>query len=93
MLEAEMKVAPAETRAICALAKTWTADAVANSILKGVKRGAFAITPGATLTLMHRLPGAIIPLLRWYSDRLVKSVRKASRRAPLLPTELREPAE
>jgi 3-dehydrosphinganine reductase len=93
MLEAEMKIAPAETRAICALAKTWTADAVADSILKGIKRGAFAITPGATLTLMHRLPGTIIPLLRWYSDRLVKSVRKSSQRSPLLQTELREPAE
>ena len=90
MLEAEMKTAPAETRAICALAATWTADAVANSILKGVKRGAFAITPGATLTLMHRMPGTIIPLLRWYSDRLVKSVRKSSQRAPVLRPELRE---
>jgi 3-dehydrosphinganine reductase len=90
MLEAEMKIAPAETRAICALAKTWTADAVANAILKGVKRGAFAITPGATLTLMHRLPGTILPLLRWYSDRLVKSVRKSSQRPPVIRPELRE---
>jgi 3-dehydrosphinganine reductase len=90
MLEEEMKTAPAETRAICALAKTWTADAVAASILKGVKRGTFAITPGATLTLMHRLPGSIIPLLRWYSDRLVRSVGKAARRAPVLQPELRK---
>ena len=48
------------------------------------------ITPGATLTLMHRLPGTILPLLRWYSDRLVKSVRKSSQRAPVLRPELRE---
>lgn len=81
MLEAELKIAPAETRAICALAKTWTADAVAEAVLKGVRRGAFAITPGGTLTLMHRMPGIIIPLLRWYCDRLVESVRKASRNA------------
>lgn len=81
MLEAELKIAPAETRAICALAKTWTADAVADAVLKGVRRGAFAITPGGTLTLMHRMPGIIIPLLRWYCDRLVESVRKASRNA------------
>lgn len=78
MLEEEMKIAPAETRAICALAKTWTADAVADAVLDGVRRGAFAITPGGTLTLMNRWPGMIIPLLRWYSDRLVKGVQKKS---------------
>jgi 3-dehydrosphinganine reductase len=78
MLDEELKTAPAETRAICSLAKTWTADAVADAILNGVSRGAFAITPGGTLTLMRRMPGVIIPLLRWYSDRLVKSVQKKS---------------
>jgi 3-dehydrosphinganine reductase len=88
MLEEEMKTAPAETRAICSLAKTWTADAVADAVLEGVRRGAFAITPGATLTLMHRMPGTIIPLLRWYSDRLVKSVRKKSHQAPALQPNL-----
>ena len=88
MLEKEMKTAPAETRAICALAKTWTADAVADAVLDGVRRHAFAITPGGTLTLMGRMPGLIIPLLRWYSDRLVKGVRKAARKAPVLQAEL-----
>lgn len=88
MLEEEMKIAPAETRAICSLAKTWTADGVADAVLKGVRRGAFAITPGATLTLMHRMPGIIIPLLRWYSDRLVKSVHKKSHKAPILQPNL-----
>ncbi|HUO01766.1 MAG TPA: SDR family oxidoreductase [Rhizomicrobium sp.] len=91
MLEEEMKTAPAETRAICALAKTWTADAVADAVLQGVRRGAFAITPGGTLTLMHRMPGIIIPLLRWYSDRLVESVRRKSRKTPLLQPELGKP--
>lgn len=90
MLEEEMKIAPAETRAICALAKTWTAAAVADAVLKGVRRGVFAITPGGTLTLMHRMPGLIIPLLRWYSDRLVQSVRKKSRKAPILQPNLGE---
>jgi 3-dehydrosphinganine reductase len=78
MLEAEMKTAPAETRLICSLAKTWSADAVADCVLKGVSRNRFAIVPGLTLTLMHRMPGIIIPLLRWYSDRLVNGVRKPS---------------
>ena len=91
MLEEEMKTAPAETRAICALAKAWTADAVADAVLNGVSRGHFAITPGGTLTLMSRMPGMIIPLLSWYSDRLVEGVRKASRKAPVLRAEMGKP--
>lgn len=77
MLEAERKTMPAETRAICALAPAWTAEAVADCILGGVARNKFAITPGATLTAMNRLPGLVIPLLRWYCGHLVKSVRGA----------------
>ena len=75
MLEEENKTKPAETKLITALAKAWTADAVANCIMRGIQRGRFAITPGSTVTLMHRWPGAVIPLLRWYCDRLVRSVR------------------
>jgi 3-dehydrosphinganine reductase len=75
MLEEENKTKPAETKLITALAKTWTAEAVAKCIMRGVRRGRFAITPGSTVTLMHRCPGMIIPLLRWYCDRLVRSVR------------------
>ena len=78
MLEEERKTMPPETRLICSLAKAWTADGVADCILRGVARGKFAITPGLTLTLMHRFPGAVIPLLRWYCDRLVAGLRKSS---------------
>ncbi len=93
MLEEERKTAPAETQMICSLAKTWSADAVADCILHGVRRGAFAITPGLTLTLMHRMPGVIIPLLRWYSDRLVKGVQASSLKASGLQAQLRESLE
>jgi len=74
MLEAERKTMPPETRLICSLAKTWSADAVANFILQAVSRNRYAITPGLTLTLMHRMPGLIIPLLRWYTGHLIKGV-------------------
>jgi 3-dehydrosphinganine reductase len=93
MLEEERKTAPPETQLICSLAKTWSADAVADCILRGVRRGTFAITPGLTLTLMHRMPGVIIPLLRWYSDRLVKGVRTSSAKAASFRVELRESHE
>jgi 3-dehydrosphinganine reductase len=78
MLEEENKTKPAETRLICGLAKTWTADAVASCIMRGIERGTFAITPGLTITLMYRLPGAVLPALRWYCDRLADRVGAAS---------------
>jgi len=79
---------PRETRLICSLAKTWSADAVAGCILAGVRRKRFSITPGVTLTLMDRVPGIVIPLLRWYTDYLVKGLRKARRAVPSLHAEL-----
>jgi 3-dehydrosphinganine reductase len=88
MLEAERKTMPPETRLICSLAKTWSAEAVAGSILSGVRRKRFAITPGVTLTLMHRFPGIVIPLLRWYADHLVKGLRESERVAPTFRAEL-----
>jgi 3-dehydrosphinganine reductase len=88
MLEEERKTMPPETRLICSLAKTWSADAVAGSILSGVRRNSFSITPGATLTLMHRFPGIVIPLLRWYADFLVSRLRRPRLAAPGFQGEL-----
>ena len=50
----EQKTKPAETRMMTARAGVWSADAVAARILKGVSRGAFAITPGFELTALYR---------------------------------------
>ena len=85
MLEEERKTMPPETRLICSLAKTWSAEGVADCVLRGVRRGTFAITPGLTLTLMHRIPGVVIPILRWYCDRLVAGARKSSPQSTQLP--------
>jgi len=90
MLDAERLTMPAETRAICALAPAWTAGAVAECILDGIAQNRFAITPGSTLTAMNRLPGLVIPLLRWYCDRLVKSVRGDALKASGFETQLRK---
>jgi 3-dehydrosphinganine reductase len=75
-LEEEEKTKPEETKLITSVAATWSADAVADAILAGIERGAFVITPGATLTLMRFMPGLVIPALRWYCDRLVARVRR-----------------
>jgi 3-dehydrosphinganine reductase len=81
MLAEEEKTKPEETRAITATVPAWSADAVAAAIIRGVARGAFAITPGLAMTLMHRLPGVALPALHWYADRLVARVRRRRRRA------------
>lgn len=75
MLAEENKTKPEETKLITGVVKTWSATAVADCIVDGIARGKFAITPGATLTLMNRLPGITIPLLTWYSDRLAARVK------------------
>ena len=77
MLEEENKTKPEETRLITGVAKTWSADAVAACMMRGIERGTFAITPGLTISLMHRWPGAVIPALRWYCDRLADGVRRS----------------
>lgn len=73
-LAAENKIKPAETKKITATAKTWTAAAVAQQIIKGVEQGRFAIAPGAELTIVNRLHSLIFPLLNWYFDRIVKQI-------------------
>jgi 3-dehydrosphinganine reductase len=82
MLVEENKTKPEETKAITDIVKPWTAEAVADCIMNGIARGKFGITPGPTITLMNRAPGIMLPILSWYSDRLVKVVqRKRAQRA------------
>jgi 3-dehydrosphinganine reductase len=76
MLEEENKTKPDETKLITGVVKTWRAEDVADCIIRGIRRGKFAITPGLVITLMNRMPGIVQPILHWYSDRLVDSVRK-----------------
>lgn len=79
MLEEENKIKPEETKAITGLIRPWSAQAVADSIMRGIKSDKFAITPGLTITLMNRTPGIMLPLLHWYADRLAQSVRRKCR--------------
>ena len=70
-LAAENKTKPAETKHITAKAKVWSAEAVAEKILRGVSQQKFAIAPGAELTVLYRLHSLIAPALHWYFDRIV----------------------
>jgi 3-dehydrosphinganine reductase len=81
MLEEENKTKPEETAVIAAVAKMWGAEGIANCIMRGLARNAFAITPGFMLTLINRMPGLMIPLLHWYCDKLVAGVARKRKSA------------
>lgn len=74
-LEQERRTRPPETRMISSRAKTWSADGVARSIVEGIRRNAFTITPGLEMTLLARLHSVIAPGLQWYFDRLATRAR------------------
>ncbi|MCM1984618.1 SDR family oxidoreductase [Lyngbya confervoides] len=77
-LAAEQLTKPLATQMITATAQTWTPEAVAATIVAGIDRQVFTITPGWEMTLLERLHSLIAPLLQNYCDRLVA---RATRRA------------
>jgi 3-dehydrosphinganine reductase len=80
MLVEENKIKPAETKLITGIVKPWSADDIAECVMDGIERGRFAITPGATIAAMNRMPGIVLPILRWYSDKLAAKVRRSKNR-------------
>lgn len=74
-LAAEMPDKPAETRAITGGAKTWSAQGVAERIVRGVEKGRFAITPGWEMTCLYRLHSVVMPILGWHFDRTAARAR------------------
>jgi 3-dehydrosphinganine reductase len=78
-LAAENLTKPAQTRAIAGTTEVMSADAVADAILAGVRRGRFVIAPGlamGALSLLHSLLG---PILRRHFDRLAAGTDKGRR--------------
>lgn len=72
-LAAENKTKPPETKVITATADTWSAEGVAQEIVKGIIKPKFAIAPGLEMTILNRFHSILTPLLNKYFDRLVKS--------------------
>lgn len=75
-LAAENKIKPPETKRITATAKTWSPQAVAEQILKGIDRQQLAIAPGAELTILKQFHSLLAPLLNWYFDRIIDKTNK-----------------
>lgn len=79
-LAAENLIKPRETKAIAGTAKVLSAQAVADCILDGVRRGKFDITPGLTMRLLNRFHSVLAPLLFRHFDHLASKARKDSHR-------------
>lgn len=72
----EEKTKPAETRMMTARAGLWSAEAVADRILRGVTRGAFAITPGFELSALYRFGSVLAPFVQWGWAKQVARMRR-----------------
>ncbi|ANV84453.1 short-chain dehydrogenase [Picosynechococcus sp. PCC 7003] len=75
-LAAENLTKPPETKLITETAQMWTAEQVASTILRGVRRQKFVIAPGLEMQLLYRLHSLLAPVLQWYFDRLVARARQ-----------------
>lgn len=76
-LAAENKIKPAETKQITATAKTWSATAVAQEIMRGIEKKQLAIAPGLELKILNRWHSLLSPLLNWYFDRIVSQTKRS----------------
>ena len=75
-LAAENQIKPIETQKITATAKTWSPEAVAEQIVRGIEGNKFAIAPGTELTILNRFHSLLSPALDWYFDRIVHQANK-----------------
>lgn len=75
-LVAENQTKPAETKQITATAKTWSAAAVAQTIVTGIEQRSFIIAPGQEMQILARMHSLISPGLNWYFDRIVAQTRR-----------------
>jgi 3-dehydrosphinganine reductase len=71
-LEEENKTKPPETKQITGSAKMWSAEGVAQEIVKGIQKAQFAIAPGLEMSILARLHSLLAPGLNWHFDRIVE---------------------
>jgi len=72
----ENQYKPLETRRIEGVAKTLTADQVAQALVRGIEEKRYVITPGFESTLFFRLTNPAFGLVRWYMDRVIARARR-----------------
>lgn len=66
-LREELKTRPEITNKIAGSTRVYSADEVADAIVRGVRRGRFTIAPGWEMTILSHFHSLIGPFLNWYS--------------------------
>lgn len=70
-LAEELRTKPRETALMTGTVKVWSAEQVAERIVRESARGVFAVTPGLALTLLYRWGSLLAPLVqRFWSWKL-----------------------
>lgn len=84
-LAQENETKPLETRRITGTAGVWSAEAVARSIVRGIRRNDFVIAPGLQMKLLARLHSLFGFAFNGYFDRIVEQSRRATGDPPTAP--------
>lgn len=74
-LAAENETKPQATREITAGGGLWSAEAVAERIVKGAEKGRFIVAPGAQMTLLAHAHSLLAPALRVWQTRIARARR------------------
>jgi 3-dehydrosphinganine reductase len=69
---------PAETVMMTKGAGLWSAQAVADRIIRGIARRDFAITPGLELTALYRFGSLLAPIVQYGWARKVARMRRTA---------------
>lgn len=78
-LREEMKTRPEITNKIAGSTRVYSADEVADAIIRGIRRARFTIAPGWEMTTLSHFHSLISPFLNWYSfDPIIARAHKQS---------------
>jgi 3-dehydrosphinganine reductase len=66
-LREELKTRPEITSKIAGSARVYSADDVADAIIRGIQRSRFTIAPGWEMTILSRFHSLLGPFLNWYA--------------------------
>ena len=72
MLAQEEKTKPDATKAITESGGKWSAQDVANLIIRRARRGKFTVAPGLQMRLLLSLHSLLAPALRWWQGGIIR---------------------
>ncbi|OJF98448.1 SDR family oxidoreductase [Pararhizobium antarcticum] len=77
--DGEIALRPPEAAIIMGAVRPWSAETVANNIVRAIDRGRFDVFFGLSLHALGRFGSTLKPFLNWWFDRAIRSVRSIRR--------------